>query len=116
MRLRKAYALAVTVLLVATLSACATMPIGRHDLLDFLQDGKTSREEVFLHLAEPSGIFEGGRILTYRLGEDKGGYTIKGAKGAPAQWSAKYSLVLSFDETGVLRKHAVIRVQEVFTP
>ncbi len=115
MRLRKAHALTITVLL-AALNACATMPIGKHDLLDFLQDGKTIREEVFLHLAEPSGIFEGGRILTYRLGEDDGGYTIKGAKGAPAQWSAKYSLVLSFDETGVLRKHALVRVQEVLIP
>jgi hypothetical protein len=101
MWLRKPHGLAITVLL-AMLTACASMPIGRHDLLYFLQDGKTIREEVFLRLAEPSGIFEGGRILTYRLGEDEGGFTIKGAKESPAQWSAKYSPVLSQHYSGNL--------------
>lgn len=96
---------------IGVLGACSNAPIGKQDLLDFLQDGKTTREEVFLHLAEPSATFEGGRILTYRLDEDAGGYTIKGAKGQG--WSAKYSLVLSFDEKGILRRHALIRVQEV---
>jgi len=94
-----------------TLTGCATEPIGNKQLLDFLQDGKTSREEVILHLAEPSATFEGGRIVTYRLDEDTGGYTIQGAKGHG--WSGKFSLVLSFDEHGVLRRHSLVRVKEV---
>lgn len=114
MRMRKAQVQVMAGLL-ALLSACAsTPPIGKHDLLDFLQDGTTTKEEVFLHLAEPSATFEGGRILAYRLHEDEGGYTIKGAKGT--YWSGKYSLVLSFDEGGILRRHALIRVQEGYAP
>jgi hypothetical protein len=113
MLLRKYHALAMAVLL-AVLAGCSTTPIGKRDLLDFLQDGKTTREDVFLRLAEPSATFESGRILTYRMDEDEGGYTIKGAKGV--KWSAKYSLVLSFDEKGILRRHALVRVQEVYTP
>lgn len=101
--------------LLALLSACAsTPPIGKHDLLDFLQDGRTTKEEVFLRLAEPSATFEDGRIFTYRLNEDEGGYTIKGAKSKG--WSGKYSLVLSFDEGGILRRHSLVRVQEAYTP
>lgn len=113
MGMRKAQVLAMAGLL-ALLSACASTPIGKRDLLDFLQDGKTTKEEVFLHLAEPSAMFEGGRIFTYRLNEDEGGYTIKGSK--EKGWSGKYSLVLSFDANGVLRRHALVRVQEAFTP
>ena len=98
-------------LLIQTLTGCATEPIGNRQLLDFLQDGKTSREEVILHLAEPSASFEGGRIVTYRLDEDTGGYTIRNAKSDG--WSEKFSLVLSFDEHGVLHKHSLVRVKEV---
>jgi len=113
-KLQKAMKLRWTVLCMLfsqTLTGCATEPIGNKQLLDFLQDGKTSREEVILHLAEPSATFEGGRIVTYRLDEDTGGYTIQGAKGHG--WSGKFSLVLSFDEHGVLRRHSLVRVKEV---
>ncbi len=113
MEMRKAQVLIMAGLL-ALLSACSTTPIGKHDLLDFLQDGKTTKEEVFLRLAEPSSTYEDGRIFTYRLNEDEGGYTIKGAKSKG--WSGKYSLVLSFDERGILRRHSLVRVQEAYTP
>lgn len=108
MRLAKSHALAMVALL-AALGGCATAPIGKRDLLDFLQDGKTTREEVFVHLAEPSATFEGERILTYRLEEDEGGYSLLGARSQ--NWSGKYSLVLVFDENGVLRRHSLVRVQ-----
>lgn len=103
--------MALSMFLIQTLTGCATETIGNKQLLDFLQDGKTSREEVILHLAEPSATFEGGRIVTYRLDEDTGGYVIRGAKGHG--WSEKFSLVLSFDEHGVLRRHSLVRVKEV---
>ena len=113
-KLQKVMKLGWTVLcmfLLQTLTGCATETIGNKQLLDFLQDGKTSREEVILHLAEPSATFDGGRIVTYRLDEDTGGYMIQGAKGQG--WSGKFSLVLSFDEHGVLRRHSLVRVKEV---
>src|SRR3972149_3560063 len=52
------------------LTGCATAPPlkGRADLLDFLTDGKTTREEVALKLGQPSGKFERENIVTYRLG------------------------------------------------
>lgn len=99
------------IVLLAALAGCASEPIGKKDLLDFLHDGVTTREEVILHLAEPSATFEGGRIVTYRLDQDDGGYTILGSKGRG--WSGRFSLVLSFDEHGVLRKHSLVRVKEI---
>jgi len=34
--------------------------------LPFVQDGKTSKEEVFRSLGEPHYRYEGGRILAYK--------------------------------------------------
>ena len=103
--------------LALTLVGCATVPLkGRADLLDFLADGKTTREEVVLKLGQPSGKFERENILTYRLGfEPKNkGYCLVEREAQPDGWPtwlrAKYSLVLVFDETGVLRKHTLVEV------
>jgi hypothetical protein len=55
---------------------CATpqiKPINKIDFSDrlqFLINGITMREEVLLKLGEPSGRFEGERILTYMLSLD----------------------------------------------
>jgi hypothetical protein len=52
---------------------CATpkiKPINKKDLsthIQFLINGTTTREDVLLRLGEPSGRFEGDRILTYIL-------------------------------------------------
>ena len=100
------------------LVGCATTaPLkGRADLLDFLADGKTTREEVALKLGQPSGKFERENILTYRLGfepKNKGYYVVEREahpEGWPTWLRAKYSLVLVFDETGVLRKHSLVEV------
>lgn len=40
------------------------------DTLNFLADGKTSKAEVITALGEPSGRFENGTVLTYRLTGD----------------------------------------------
>jgi len=55
---------------------CATpriKPINKGDFSDrlkFLINGTTTREDVLLKLGEPSGRFEGERILTYMLSID----------------------------------------------
>jgi hypothetical protein len=104
--------------LVLTLVGCATpAPLkGRADLLDFLADGRTTREEVVLRLGQPSGKFDRERILTYRLGfesKNKGYYVVE-REAQPGGWPtwlrANYSLVLVFDDTGVLRKHSLVAV------
>jgi hypothetical protein len=99
----------VVVALTAVLAGCMT-PVGSQDLLAFLKDGSTTREDVYLHLAEPSSTFEGGSILTYLLAEDQAGYILMRRK--EKAWNGKFSLVLAFDEHGVLRRHSLVRIRE----
>ena len=88
---------------------------GRTDLLDFLADGRTPRRQVLERLGQPSGRFDGGNILTYRLacGKNTKSYQVVAreatASGWPTWLQAKYSLVLVFDG-GVLRKHTLVEV------
>jgi hypothetical protein len=101
--------IAVALLVATLLVACASAPVGQQDLLTFLQEGQTSRQEVYLALGEPSAVFEGERILTYRLGQDKGGYFL--LQQGPGFQGVNYSLVLVFDDTGQLARHALVEVR-----
>jgi hypothetical protein len=79
-------------------------------LLDFLEDGKTSKESVFLKLGQPTGAYNGERIITYKVGGDKekGYFILDRAVG----WTdSKYSLVLVFDEDLILRRHSLVQVR-----
>lgn len=89
--------------------ACASPPLGRADLLDFLQLGTTRRTDVQLRLGEPNASFEGERILAYRLGRDDGGYMlVKGGAG----WSrVRFNLMLAFDELGVLQRYTLVEIE-----
>lgn len=100
------------VLILAFLSGCARTSIGNKELLTFLQDGVTTREEIYLRLAEPNAIFEGARIMTYRLDEDESGYVL--VKSKDKGWTGKYSLVLAIDERGILRRHSLVNVMQQF--
>ena len=105
-------------LLSLLLAGCATTePLkGRADLLEFLANGRTTRAETLLHLGQPSGRFEQERILTYRLAVESKhhGYYVVERETQPTGWStwsrAKYSLVLVFDEGGLLREHSLVEV------
>jgi hypothetical protein len=44
--------------------------------LDFLEDGKTTKEAVILKLGPPFGTFEGERIISYRIGKTHDGYFV----------------------------------------
>lgn len=112
------YVRGVAIALVLVVSGCATsQPLkGRADLLTFLVDGKTARQEVVLQLGQPSARFEHERILTYRLGyepKNSGYYVLErntSYEGWPTWKSANFSLVLIFDEAGVLDRHSLVRV------
>ena len=53
-------------------SCATTAPFSNKALLDFLEDGKTPKEQVFLKLGQPNkGTFNGERIITYKMGGDK---------------------------------------------
>lgn len=91
------------------LVACATTPVGNKNLLDFLNDGVTRREDVHLKLGEPSAQYESSRILAYRLAKDEGGYVLVGRRD---DWhGVRYNLILVFDADGVLRRHSVVEVR-----
>ncbi len=108
----------LALVLILSLIGCATVPFkGNADLLNFLADGKTTRAEVIIALGQPSGRFENDRILTYRLGfepKNNGYYIVEReanwATGWPSWTLAKYSLVLCFDDAGVLSKHSLVEV------
>ncbi len=100
----------VLLLLGTLLTACAmSPPQGRADLLGFIQDGQTTREDTYLHLGEPSGLYEDGRIMSFRLGQDDGGYFPVGK--ASGFTGIKFSLIMVFNETGILARHALVQVK-----
>lgn len=103
------------------LAGCATTPPplkGSPDLLNFLADGKTTRTEAVATLGQPSGHFESEKILTFRLGfepRNNGYYVVERettTNGWPTWTAAKFSLVLVFDDAGILRKHSLVEVNK----
>lgn len=105
--------------LALTLAGCATTPPplkGSPDLLIFLSDGKTTRTETIITLGQPSGRFEAENILTYRLGFEPGksGYYVVEREATSSGWptwmAAQFSLVLVFDDAGILQKHSLVKV------
>jgi hypothetical protein len=87
--------------------------------LSYLEDGKTTKEDVLLRLGLPSAQFEGERILTYRMmpSEEEGLVVVSRELDARdpwlSQWArlAEYSLVLIFDDQHVLKRHSLVRVR-----
>lgn len=90
------------------LSGCTSTQPYVKTSLDFLADGTTLKQVVFLKLGQPSATFDHERIVTYRLGFENG-YVLLDKTN---DWEgAKYSLVLIFDENNVLSKHALVEVR-----
>ena len=101
---------AVLILSVAPgLAGCAgPAPRGQKGILDFLQDGTTTKQEITLHLGAPGATYEKDRILTYRLGRDEAGYYALPNK---TDWSGVCSnLILALGDNGVLRRHSLLQV------
>lgn len=98
------------VILLPVIIACASYPPGDPQLLDFLQDGITTREDVYMRLAEPSAVWEGGRMMTYQIDRNEKGYVPM--RRREAAWTAKYSLVLAFDNQGILRRHSLVKTKD----
>jgi len=89
----------------------------KSDLLGFIQDGVTTREEVVLKLGTPCAQFEEEKILTYQLRADKAGkWHLVAPQIDPTtgfrEWQVgTCSLVLVFGDDGVLRKHSLVTAQ-----
>lgn len=107
-------------LLFPLLAGCATPRLLADKIsLEFLEDGKTSKQMVILKLGQPSGTFDGEKIVTYRIGseEEEKGYFLRNRQ---AGWAGRcsatgtvttLSLVLIFDEHNVLQKHSMVPVR-----
>jgi hypothetical protein len=91
--------------------ATTTIPGATPHLLDFLRVGSTTRQETVLKLGQPSASFESESILTYRIGEkaEQGYYLITPKAMLPWQ-DVRYSLVLVFDQNGILQKKNLVDV------
>ena len=82
-------------------------------LSECLQDGQTTRDEILAMLGAPSGRFEDGRVLTYRLDSNHEVVSPAADPGSRLSlWEAgRYSLVLIFDDGATLERHRLIRVR-----
>jgi hypothetical protein len=81
--------------------SCATArrvidPQLESERFEYLQDGKTKRQEIIDRLGHPGHSYENGRIVIYSWFD-------KEAKG--------YDIVLVFNEDNVLERHSVVRVR-----
>jgi hypothetical protein len=111
--------------LIIIVASCATPHIQPTDpqhlfkteLLGFIRDGITTREEVVLKLGIPSAQFEGEKILTYQLRVDQAGKwrlvapQINATTGLREWREETCSLVLVFGADGVLRKHSLVEAK-----
>ena len=91
------------------IASCSAVPVGRQDLLDFLVDGATRRQEVLARLGPPSAHFESSRILAYRLASSDGGYLLAASGGSWA--GTHFNLMLVFDPDGVLQRHSLVQIR-----
>lgn len=85
--------------------------------LPWIIDGVTTKEEALLTLGAPSARFQGETILTWRLGRNADGELKVFAPEVNARdpgvriWDvAQFSLVLVFDDSGVLARHRLLRI------
>jgi hypothetical protein len=105
------YKVSLLVLGVTLLAGCATSSLKGHaDLPDFLKDGQTTEQETLLKLTSSCGEYDHGKILTYRLGFAPGNHGYYLSEN-PTWEGAAYSLVLVFDEMGILKSHSLVRVR-----
>lgn len=87
--------------------------------LPFIEDGKTTKEEVVLKLGIPSGQFEGERILVYKMSfVEKEGFkvvsryiNIYSNPRFHGRDISEYNLVLVFDKRNVLQRHSLLSIK-----
>jgi hypothetical protein len=92
-------------------AACATPgPKGRADLLEFLNDGRTTRDETYLKLGPPAREFEQGRIVSWHLARDESGY-IPIHAAARGWYGVRYELVVVFGADNVVQRHSMVEMR-----
>ena len=111
----------VATALLFLVAGCAAVAFQRapKTSLDFLEDGKTTKEDVLLKLGPSFATFEGQRIISYRLAKSREGYLVMerttnpNVPGGPAWLSGlegKFNLMLIFDEHAILQRHSLVPI------
>ena len=97
--------------------------------LDFLEDGKTTKEIVLLKLGQPANVLVGETIFTHQLAKTTDGYFVLEQspdelvlkRGHTDTWGddlnawliegieGKFHLVLAFDEHNILQQHSLLQ-------
>ena len=115
--------LTLSLMLLATGCATPTLQpadpqlLFKSDLLSFIRDGVTTREDVVLKLGIPSAQIEGDKILMYQMrADDEGKWHLiapswNAVSGLRAWAWGTCSLVLVFGEEGVLCRHSLVTPQ-----
>jgi len=111
------------------LASCSTVtqlePQLVSERLPFIQDGKTSKEEILSRLGEPYNRYQGAQILTYEMCEDfylKGRLHIKGTRPTggkteaqrttvPCPLDRRNKLILVFGPDNLVARHSVVLVK-----
>ena len=109
--INRALALAALLLIMA---GCATRIAPLDDKiagqrLGFLHAGETTRQEIFDRLGIPAGSYEGGSVITYRMGEDSEGGMFVANAGAKIRASSFYELILVFRQDHILERYSLVR-------
>jgi hypothetical protein len=93
------------------LPACTTVLRPRPVNLELLRGEHVTQQEVRALLGTPSATFEDNQVLAYRLAETRNGPVVVPTEGAAANWAhISHSLVLAFDDAGVLVEHRLIAI------
>lgn len=68
-------------------------------------DGKTTKDDAYLKFGEPKKVLENGRVFIYNW--------VRGSKwhilGLGAGSAYGYSLIITFDEKGIVKGHKITR-------
>jgi len=92
------------------------------EVFPFIEVEKTTKDEVFLKLGEPSGQFEDGRILTYAMNfSEKEGFRVDykrevithnrwGQRLKLSVSEAEYNLILVFDDKKILSRYNLLKI------
>lgn len=97
--------------LVIVMASAACTTGASHRSFDYKQlvTGKSNRDEVLSMLGTPSKRFENNSVLTYRVSSEGSKHY---AVTQTARWDdVAYSLVLVFDDKGVLTEQNWVRAQ-----